>query len=144
MAGGVNQVYVVITPGQGGCRGGNGYAPLSFQFHPVHFGRAVVDFADLVQFAGVEEQSLGHGGLARIDVGNDSYVSDEFNIHHGHRGIGIGAIASDAVLLTMQGTQAPRHGRAGIIPIVFRVAASRGRYPFALPESALPQSPRAT
>src|SRR5256885_8780636 len=42
--------------------------------HPVHRRGALVDLADLVDLLGVEEDPLGHGGLARVDVGDDADV----------------------------------------------------------------------
>src|SRR5665213_707386 len=43
--------------------------------HPVHGGRALVDLTDLVVLAGVVEDPLGGGGLARVDVGHDPDVA---------------------------------------------------------------------
>ncbi len=42
---------------------------------PVHYGRAVVHFANLVRHAGVEEDALGSCRFAGIDVSADSDVS---------------------------------------------------------------------
>src|SRR5207247_1111021 len=42
--------------------------------HPVHGGSAVVDLADLVDLLRVEEDPLGHGGLAGVDMRDDSDV----------------------------------------------------------------------
>src|SRR5690606_41845002 len=42
--------------------------------HPVHVGRALVDLADLVRRARVEEHPLGERGLSRVDVGRDPDV----------------------------------------------------------------------
>src|SRR5690606_6099623 len=44
-------------------------------FHPVHGRRAVMDFAQLVRDAGIEQYALGGGGLARIDMGADTDVA---------------------------------------------------------------------
>jgi len=44
--------------------------------HPVHGGRALVDLADLVVDAGVEQDALSRGGLARVDMGHDPDVAD--------------------------------------------------------------------
>ncbi len=46
--------------------------------HPVHRRGAFVDLADLVVDARVEEDALGRGGLARIDVRHDADVADAF------------------------------------------------------------------
>jgi hypothetical protein len=35
-----------------------------------------MDFTDLVRFSGVEQYPLRHSGLARVDVGHDSDISD--------------------------------------------------------------------
>jgi hypothetical protein len=43
--------------------------------HPVHDGGALMDLADLVGDAGVEEDALGRGRLAGIDVGHDAEVA---------------------------------------------------------------------
>ena len=61
-------------PVAGGGRRGDGDAPLLLLGHPVHGGRAFVDLTDLVVAAGVEEDPLGRGGLARVDVGHDPDV----------------------------------------------------------------------
>jgi len=43
--------------------------------HPVHRRGAVVHLADLVAHAGVEQDALGRGGLAGIDVRHDAEVA---------------------------------------------------------------------
>ena len=55
-------------------RGGDGDPPLLLLGHPVHRGRALVDLADLVDLLRVEEDPLGDGGLARVDMGDDPDV----------------------------------------------------------------------
>ena len=42
--------------------------------HPVHRGRAIVDFANLVNSTGVEEDSLCGGCLARVNVCDDADI----------------------------------------------------------------------
>ena len=54
---------------------GDGDAALPLLDHPVHLGGALVDLADLVGLAGVVEDPLGRGGLARVDVGHDADVA---------------------------------------------------------------------
>ena len=44
--------------------------------HPVHDGRAIVNLADLVGSARVEENPLRRRGLARVDVGHDPDVAN--------------------------------------------------------------------
>src|SRR5205807_1932228 len=54
--------------------GGDGDAALLFLLHVVHDRRAVVNLADLVRHAGVEEDSFGRGRLPRVDVRRDADV----------------------------------------------------------------------
>ena len=54
---------------------GDGDPALLLLNHPVHDGRALVDLADLVGLAGVVEDALGRGGLARINVGHDPDIA---------------------------------------------------------------------
>lgn len=42
----------------------------------VHAGRAVVNLADAVVLARVEQDAFGDRGLARVDVGNDADVAE--------------------------------------------------------------------
>jgi hypothetical protein len=65
----------MVAPEGGGGRGGDGDAPLLLLDHVVHGGGALVDLTDLVGLAGVVEDPLGGGGLARIDVGHDPDVA---------------------------------------------------------------------
>ena len=76
VAGGIDDVYRVFIPFTRCCRGGNGYAPLPLLVHPVHDGGAFVDLAHLVDAASVVEDPLGDGGLARVDMRDESDVSD--------------------------------------------------------------------
>ena len=78
VAGCVDDVDVVITPGAVGGGGGDGDAALLLLFHPVHRGGAIVDLADLVVDAGVVEDPFCRRGLARVDVGHDPYVAGVF------------------------------------------------------------------
>src|SRR5690606_3906505 len=80
--GGVDDVEAVLRQGlvhalpeRGGRRGLDGDAALLLLLHPVHGRGAVVDFADLVALARVEQDALGRGGLAGIDVGHDAEVA---------------------------------------------------------------------
>ena len=70
----IDDVDLVVVPEAGRGRGGDGDAALLLLRHPVHRGRALVDLAELVDLLRVEEDSLGHGRLARVDVGNDPDV----------------------------------------------------------------------
>ena len=70
----VDDVDLMVFPGAGGHRRGDGDPPLLFLRHPVHHGLAVVDLAHLVGFPRVEENPLRHRRLAGIDVGDDSDI----------------------------------------------------------------------
>src|SRR5262249_38618946 len=52
-------------------------AALLLLLHPVHGGRAIVDFADLVALPRVVEDTLGRGRLTGIDVGHDADIPIE-------------------------------------------------------------------
>ncbi len=69
-------VVVLERPVTGGGSRGDRDATLLLLLHPVHGGGAVVDFTDLVADAGVEEDPLSGGRLARVDVGHDPDVAD--------------------------------------------------------------------
>src|SRR4029078_391816 len=72
----------VVAPVRGRCRGGDGDPPLLLLGHPVHRGRALMDLTDLVDLLRIEKDPLGDGGLAGVDVRDDSDVprSDERNL----------------------------------------------------------------
>ena len=73
---GVDDVDLVVLPVTGRRGGRDGDAALLLLLHPVHGRRAVVHLTDLVVDAGVEQDALGRGGLARVDVGHDPDVAD--------------------------------------------------------------------
>ena len=75
VARGVDDVDHRVPPHAGGGGRGDGDAPLLLLGHPVHGGGALVDLTDLVVLAGVVEDPLGGGGLARVDVGHDPDVA---------------------------------------------------------------------
>jgi hypothetical protein len=64
----------MIMPGRGGSGSRNRNAAFALLLHPVHDGRAVVDFAYLVRNAGVEEDALGGRRLSGINVSTDANV----------------------------------------------------------------------
>ena len=68
VAGGVDQVQLVVAPLDGGGGRRDGDAALALLRHPVHLGLAVVHLADLVDASGVEQEPLADGGLAGVDV----------------------------------------------------------------------------
>ena len=74
--GGVDDVDLVVFPVTGRRGGRDRDAALLLLLHPVHGRRAVVHLTDLVVDAGVEQDALGRGGLARVDVGHDPDVAD--------------------------------------------------------------------
>ena len=73
---GIDDVDLVVGPEAGGCGGGDADAAFLFLRHPVGGRLAVVDLADAVGASGEIEHSLRGGGLAGIDVRDDSYVAD--------------------------------------------------------------------
>ena len=84
VAGRVDDVDAVVVPEAGGGGGGDGDAALLLLLHPVHGGGALVDLTDLVVLAGVVEDPLGRGGLARVDVGHDADVAGALEWVPGH------------------------------------------------------------
>ena len=76
VARGVDDVDRVAVPQARGRGGRDRDAALLLLRHPVHRRGAFVHLADLVVDAGVEQDPLGRGGLARVDVGHDPDVAD--------------------------------------------------------------------
>src|SRR5580704_14990382 len=70
----LGKALVHSLPEASGRRGGDGDAALLFLLHVIHHGRAVVHLADLVRDAGVKQNTLGRGGLARINMRRDTDV----------------------------------------------------------------------
>jgi len=86
VAGGVDDVEAVLGVGQvhalpeaGHCSGRDGDAALLLLLHPVGGGSAVVHLAQLVGHARVEQDALGGGGLAGVDVGRDTNIAVALN-----------------------------------------------------------------
>src|SRR5207248_3695166 len=75
MARRVDDIQPLVLPERGGCGGGDRDAALLLLLHPVHGGGAFMDLAHLVALAGVVEDPLGRGRLARIDVGHNAEVA---------------------------------------------------------------------
>jgi hypothetical protein len=86
VAGGVDDVDAVLGQGRvhaapetGGRSGRDRDATLLLLLHPVHGGRAIMHFADLVVHTGVEKDALGRGGLAGVDVRRNTDVAIAFD-----------------------------------------------------------------
>jgi len=76
MAGGIDDLDIMGIPPAGGYGRGDGDAAFLFVRHPIHYGFAIVNLADLVGATGVKEDTFRHGGFTGIDMGNDTDVSD--------------------------------------------------------------------
>lgn len=74
---GVDDVDDMVAPMAGGGGSGNGNAPLPLLCHPIHHRRPFVHLAHLVGAASVEEDALGDGRLAGIDVSDDADVAHQ-------------------------------------------------------------------
>jgi hypothetical protein len=83
VAGGVDQVDRVVPPDAGGRGRGDRDTALLLLLHPVHRGGALVDLADLVVDAGVEEDPLGGRRFARVDMRHDPDVAEPGEFHGG-------------------------------------------------------------
>ena len=71
----VDDVDPVVVPERRGRRRRDRDAALLLLGHVVHDRGALVDLTDLVGLAGVVEDALRRGGLARVDVGHDPDVA---------------------------------------------------------------------
>jgi hypothetical protein len=80
----IDDVDAVIAPEAGGGRRGDRDPSLLLLHHPVHGRRALVNLAELVTDAGVEQDALGRGGLAGIDVGHDADIARPFQRLRAH------------------------------------------------------------
>ena len=78
MAGGVDDVDVVLFPASGRRGGGDCDAAFALLSHPIHYRRAFVYAADFVNPAGKEQHPLGHGCLASVNMGNEPNIADIF------------------------------------------------------------------
>ena len=83
VAGGVDEVDVVVAPGEAGGGGGDGDAALALLRHPVHRRLPLVDLADLVDASRVEEEALADRRLAGVDVRDDADVADARHLRGG-------------------------------------------------------------
>ena len=72
----VDDVDLMVVPEAGRGGGHDRDPPLPLLLHPVHHGAALVHLAHPMDLAGIEENPLGQGSLARIDVGRYPDVAD--------------------------------------------------------------------
>ncbi len=70
----IDDVDTMVAPERRRRRSRDRDAPLLLLGHPVHRGRALMDLADLVDLLRVEEDPLGDGRLAGVDVRDDADV----------------------------------------------------------------------
>ena len=74
----IDDVDVVTFPLAGRGRAGDRDTAFLFLDHPVHGSRTFVDFAQLMRFTGIEQNSFGRRRLARVDMRHDADVSGNF------------------------------------------------------------------
>jgi hypothetical protein len=84
MTGSIDKIDPHIPPVATGRGGGDGYAALLLLLHPVHDSRTVMHFAETMTFTGIKQNPFGNGGLAGIDVGDDSHVAQVLEFLPGH------------------------------------------------------------
>ena len=101
MSGRIDEMDVMATPRTGGDGGRDRDAPLLLLHHPVHGGFAVVHLSRLVDSAGVEQDTLGNGRLARVNVGSYADVANA-----GHSGRLRGSHGGGKVHSTLGGREA--------------------------------------
>ena len=79
VAGRIDQVDLVLRvvpfPKGGDCRRRNSDAAFCFLWIGVHRRVSVIDASHFVDHAGIIKDAFGDRGLARIDVGHDTYIS---------------------------------------------------------------------
>jgi hypothetical protein len=71
----IDDIEAVIFPETSGRGGLDGDAALLFLVHEVGSGRAVVNFAQFMNFSGKFKNTLGSGGFTGIHVGENTNVS---------------------------------------------------------------------
>ena len=74
----IDDVDPMVAPERRRRSGGDGDPALLLLRHPVHRRRALMHLADLVDLLGVEEDALGDGRLAGVDMGDDADVPRTF------------------------------------------------------------------
>src|SRR5690606_22552845 len=70
---GVGHVHALPEAGHG--RRGDRDTALLLLLHPVGRGGAIVHLAQLVGHTGIEQDTFGRGGLARVDVGGNTDIA---------------------------------------------------------------------
>src|SRR6202040_1400273 len=73
------EAFVHPLPEARGRSGRNGDAALLLLFHVIHDRRAVMDLADFVGHAGVEQNTLRRGGFPRVDMSGNTDISVALN-----------------------------------------------------------------
>ena len=76
MAGGVNQVDLMVLPIEGNSCCPNRYATLALLFHVIHYCITMVDFTRPLDASSVKKHSLSCCCLSCVDVRDDSDVTD--------------------------------------------------------------------
>ena len=72
---GIDDVDTIAFPVAGGCSGGNGNTAFLFLNHPVHGSSAIMNFANLVVYTGIKQDTFRGCCLTCIDVSHDADVS---------------------------------------------------------------------
>ncbi len=86
VTGRVDQVDLDVPPREADRRGVDRDAALLFLRVVVGDGSALVDLAHAVAETAVEQHPLGHGGLARVDMGNHADIAEVVEVRHGNDG----------------------------------------------------------
>ncbi len=82
MAGRINNVDGRAVPFAGRAGGSDGDAAFLLLRQVIHGGRAVVDFAHTMDFAGIKQHPFRKRGLARVDMGDHADVAH--SLRHGN------------------------------------------------------------
>ncbi len=76
---------ILTLPKRGRGSGRDGDTAFLFLLHPIHGGRAIMGFTDLVVLTGVEQNTLGHRRLTGVDVSHNTEIAVVFDfIFAGH------------------------------------------------------------
>ena len=88
----VNAVLLALQPRTGGGCGGDRDAALALLLHPVGDGGSLMNLADLVDHAGVEEDAFGERRLACVDMRGDSDIASPLERECTVGRVGIGGL----------------------------------------------------